>query len=94
MFLSVAKGINFIIYHHYYEFVIPFFRLFIYSRPTYLSQSHIKNREENKYSKTHPTLKPTLLLVPTSNMTGSVCSGGIPPKAVYKANFPTGIPIP
>jgi hypothetical protein len=27
-------------------------------------------------------------------MTGSVCSGGIPPKAVYKANFPTGIPIP
>lgn len=36
----------------------------------------------------------TLLLVPTSSMTGSVCSGGIPPKAVYRASFPTGIPIP
>lgn len=36
----------------------------------------------------------TSLSVPTSSVTGKHCCGDMPPQAVYRASFPTGMPMP
>lgn len=59
-----------------------------------LSNFYLNINDIKVLSWKHITICITWLFVPTSSMTGSVCSGGIPPSAVYRDNFPTGIPIP